>query len=90
MILNGWKEIAAYVNSSVRTVQRWEKAGMPVVRPLPGSRGPVIADSEQLIHGSDSLIRKPSLLRRHIIPKSGVSISIKIWLGHDRSGSNLK
>lgn len=48
MILNGWKEIAAYVNSSVRTVQRWEKAGMPVVRPLPSSRGSVIAHSEQL------------------------------------------
>lgn len=48
MILNGWKEIAAYVNSSVRTVQRWEKAGMPVVRPLPSLRGSVIAYSEQL------------------------------------------
>lgn len=48
MILNGWKEISVYVNSSVRTVQRWEKAGMPVVRPLPGSRGSVIAQSEQI------------------------------------------
>lgn len=48
MILNGWKEIAAYVNSSVRTVQRWEKAGIPVVRPLPSLRGSVVAYSEQL------------------------------------------
>jgi phage terminase Nu1 subunit (DNA packaging protein) len=48
MILNGWKEIAAYVNSSIRTVQRWEKIGMPVVRPVPSSRGSVIAYSEQL------------------------------------------
>jgi len=48
MILNGWKEIAAYVRSSVRTVQRWEKAGMPVVRPLASSRGSVIAHSDQL------------------------------------------
>jgi phage terminase Nu1 subunit (DNA packaging protein) len=48
MILNGWKEIAAYVNSSVRTVQRWERAGMPVARPLPSLRGSVIARSEQL------------------------------------------
>jgi hypothetical protein len=57
MILNGWKEIAAYVRSSVRTVQRWEKAGMPVVRPLRGSRGSVIAHSEQLdlwLRGSHS------------------------------------
>jgi phage terminase Nu1 subunit (DNA packaging protein) len=55
MILNGWKEIASYVNSSVRTVQRWEKAGMPVVRPLPSLRGSVIAYSEQL----DSWLGRP-------------------------------
>jgi phage terminase Nu1 subunit (DNA packaging protein) len=48
MILNGWKEIAAYVNSSVRTVQRWEKEGMPIMRPVPASRGSVIAYSDQL------------------------------------------
>ena len=31
--LNGWKEIAAYVGRSVRTVQRWEKDfGLPVRR----------------------------------------------------------
>lgn len=59
MILNGWKEIAAYVNSSVRTVQRWEKAGMPVVRPVPGARGSVIAHSEQL----DSWLRRSLEIR---------------------------
>lgn len=48
MILNGWKQIAKYVNSSVRTVQRWQENGMPVIRPLPGSRGSVIAYSEHL------------------------------------------
>jgi phage terminase Nu1 subunit (DNA packaging protein) len=48
MILNGWKEIANYVNSSVRTVQRWERAGLPVMRPLSRLRGSVIAYSEQL------------------------------------------
>ena len=31
--LNGWKEIAAYLGRSVRTVQRWEKDfGLPVRR----------------------------------------------------------
>jgi phage terminase Nu1 subunit (DNA packaging protein) len=59
MILNGWKEIAAYISSSVRTVQRWEKDGMPVARPLPGSRGSVIAYSEQL----DSWLRRRSALQ---------------------------
>ncbi len=48
MILNGWKEIASYLRSSVRTVQRWEKMGMPVIRPVEGSHGSVIAYSQQL------------------------------------------
>ena len=31
--LNSWKEIAAYLGTSVRTVQRWERAeGLPVHR----------------------------------------------------------
>ena len=31
--LDSWKEIAAYVNRDVRTLQRWEKtAGLPVRR----------------------------------------------------------
>jgi len=31
--LNSWKEIAAYLNTSVRTVQRWERVeGLPVHR----------------------------------------------------------
>jgi phage terminase Nu1 subunit (DNA packaging protein) len=59
MILNGWKEIAAYINSSVRTVQRWEREGMPVARPLRSSRGSVIAYSEQL----DSWLRRRSDLQ---------------------------
>src|SRR5690348_5090009 len=32
-LLSGWKEIAAYLNRGVRTVQRWELSyGMPVRR----------------------------------------------------------
>lgn len=34
--LNGWKDIAAYLGKSVRTVQRWERqAGLPVHRVQP-------------------------------------------------------
>jgi CheY-like chemotaxis protein len=32
-ILSSWKEIAAYLGKSIRTVQRWETLGMPVRRP---------------------------------------------------------
>lgn len=48
MILKGWKEIAKHVGSAVRTVQRWEKLGMPVRRPVPGARSAVVAISEEL------------------------------------------
>src|SRR5260370_41323013 len=42
--LNSWKEIAAYLNRDVTTVQRWEKReGMPVHRHLHDRMGSVYA-----------------------------------------------
>src|SRR5689334_6039697 len=42
--LDSWKEIAAYLNRDVTTVQRWEKReGMPVHRHLHGRMGSVYA-----------------------------------------------
>src|SRR5215470_1975086 len=48
MLLNGWKEISAYLRSGTRTVQRWEKLGLPVTRVGSGDRGPVMAQSGAL------------------------------------------
>lgn|SRR5215469_352026 len=48
MILTGWKEMANYLRCGVRTVQRWERDGLPVVRPIPGSHAHVIAYSQRL------------------------------------------
>lgn len=73
MILNGWKQIASYVRSSVRTVQRWEKAGMPVVRPLPGSRGSVMAHAEHL----DSWFGRPSGVEAVSAPPQALSITTR-------------
>ena len=42
-LLNSWKEVASYLGRGVRTVQRWEKIGLPVRRLGHGSRAPVIA-----------------------------------------------
>lgn len=43
-ILNSWKEIAAYFDRGVRTVQRWEtQLRMPVHRIGSGKRSPVYA-----------------------------------------------
>ena len=47
--LESWKEIAAYLNRDVTTVQRWEKReGMPVYRHVHDKRGSVYAVPEEL------------------------------------------
>jgi Tol biopolymer transport system component len=47
--LDSWKEIAAYLNRDVTTVQRWEKReGMPVHRHLHDKRGSVYAARAEL------------------------------------------
>jgi len=47
--LDSWKEIAAYLNRDVTTVQRWEKReGMPVHRHVHDKRGSVYALADEL------------------------------------------
>lgn len=47
--LDSWKEIAAYLNRDVTTVQRWEKReGMPVRRHLHDRIGSVYASRAEL------------------------------------------
>src|SRR3954463_9883815 len=47
--LDSWKEIAAYLNRDVTTVQRWEKReGMPVQRHLHDRVGSVYASRTDL------------------------------------------
>lgn len=48
MILTGWKEVSEHLRYSVRTLQRWERSGLPVKRVNSSSRSPVVADSEEL------------------------------------------
>jgi phage terminase Nu1 subunit (DNA packaging protein) len=47
-MLNGWKEIATHLGRGIRTIQRWEKFGMPVYRPNGHSRSAVVADPDQV------------------------------------------
>jgi len=47
VLLTGWKEIAAYLRFGIRTVQRWERLGLPVIR-VGSVRGAVMAHSERL------------------------------------------
>lgn len=46
--LSSWKEIARYLDRGVRTVQRWEKMGLPVRRVHSGPRAPVVAAVDDL------------------------------------------
>jgi hypothetical protein len=47
-LLNSWKEIASYIGRSVRTVQRWERLGLPVRRLSPTSKSAVLAKSQDI------------------------------------------
>lgn len=48
-VLRGWKEIAAYMGSGVRTAQRWEqKYALPVHRPAAKLRSCVISSPSEL------------------------------------------
>jgi hypothetical protein len=48
-LLNSWKQISAYLNRGVRTVQRWERTlGLPVHRIRSGNRAPVFAFDHEL------------------------------------------
>jgi concanavalin A-like lectin/glucanase superfamily protein len=47
--LSSWKEIAAFLGRTIRTVQRWEKTdGLPVRRGGPGQRGLIVASKREI------------------------------------------
>ncbi len=49
VLLASWKEIAAHLGTSTRTVQRWERElGLPVRRPERRRSGIVLADADEL------------------------------------------
>jgi phage terminase Nu1 subunit (DNA packaging protein) len=58
-ILSGWKEIARHLRRGVRTVQRWEKLGLPVHRPN-GERRSAVSG---LAHELDAWMTETPLTR---------------------------
>lgn len=48
MILNGWRQISQHLGRGIRTVQRWEKLGLPVRRPNKRDRSVVVAFTDEL------------------------------------------
>lgn len=48
-VLNGWKEIAMHLGTSVRSAQRYERlAGLPIRRPTFRNKGAVLATKAEL------------------------------------------
>lgn len=65
-LLNSWKEIAAYLDRGVRTVQRWEgEFRLPVHRIGRGKRSPVYAIASELNFwiATAGVLRTPSELK---------------------------
>jgi hypothetical protein len=87
-ILNGWKEIAGYLGTSIRSVQRYEHLGkLPIHRPTDRSRGPVFATKPELdawVDGKDQMKHpfrvKPTLLQDRAV----ISAAFKTGLAEHR------
>ncbi len=60
--LDSWKEIAAYLRRDVRTVQRWEKEGLPVRRLLHKQNSTIYAYRSEI---DDWLESRPSGLEKN-------------------------
>ena len=74
--LNSWKEIAAYLNRSVRTVIRWEsEQGLPVHRQVHDKRGSVHAYKMEL----DAWVRQRTLAPESAEPVPAVDARPKRW-----------
>lgn len=71
-LLDSWKEIAAYLNRDIKTVQRWEKReGMPIHRHLHERGGSVYAYRSELdawLHSRNLSLEEEAKERRAEIP----------------------
>jgi hypothetical protein len=87
VVLNSWKEIAAYLGRGVRTVQRYEHdLGLPVRRPRGTSRSAVIALTDEL----DTWLRTTPSNELRTEPKSPptvITTSVRESIGE---GTNLR
>ena len=67
--LSSWKEIAAYLGKSIRTVERWQQEfGLPVRRPIP--KGIVYALRNELDEWLSRMDTRP-------IPKNSAEVELR-------------
>jgi eukaryotic-like serine/threonine-protein kinase len=89
--LDSWKEIAAYLNRDVTTVQRWEKReGMPVHRHLHDQMGSVYASRAELDAWTRSRAPVTPARANHDMPASVADIPTDLLpLKHDSDSGRL-
>lgn len=90
MELGSWKEIAAYIAVNVRTAQKWEKSrGLPVRR-LPGQKGRVVANPEDLDRWKAEVGDRPrwwndsAILRWYSLMVSAAAVALLGWAVAER------
>jgi tetratricopeptide (TPR) repeat protein len=66
--LESWKEIAAHLGRTIRTVQRWERYGLPVHRQMHSEGGSVYAYKDELDAWCSARTVRPPV--RHSLPRS--------------------
>ena len=70
--LDSWKEIAAYLNRSVRTVRRWEAGeGLPVHRHMHRQLGTVYAYKSEIDRWLEAAERRGSPGSGSSVPREG-------------------
>jgi hypothetical protein len=81
--LTSWKEIAQHLGKGVRTVQRWEREGLPVRRPKDGQKGRVLAFAEEI----DGWVRSEFTQNREDDPSdmAGLRIAVSKLLAENES-----
>src|SRR2546425_10076542 len=91
--LDSWKEIAAYLNRDVTTVQRWEKReGMPVHRHLHDRSGSVYAYGPELdawLNTRKMRLEDEEKEQAAEAPEDGRGIENVGWTHGDRKSTRL-
>ncbi len=64
-LFSSWKEISAFLNRGVRTVQRWEHCGLPIRRPIGAGKNVVFAVESELQRWCSTRHDNPKLARAH-------------------------
>ncbi len=85
VVLNSWKDIAAFLKCGVRTAQRWERdLNLPVYRPRPGKRGPVCAFPNEIRMWMQQKKTERRELARAFLNNSAITVSHELThLGAD-------